>query len=39
MEPSCKFGLSYTPLGKTVDPVVRQHVQNCPDCQQEVALV
>ena len=39
MEPSCKFGLEYIPLGKAVDPVVKQHVRNCLDCQREVALV
>ena len=39
MEPSCKFGLEYQPLGTRVDPVVRQHIQNCRDCQGEVALI
>lgn len=39
MEPSCKFGIAYLPMGKTVDPVVRQHIQNCLDCQSEVTLV
>ena len=39
MEPSCKFGLSYVPLRGGVDPVVKQHVANCGDCQREVALI
>lgn len=39
MELTCKFGLEYQPLGKKVDPVVAQHVMNCPDCQSQVALV
>ena len=40
MEPACKFGLEYLPTSGKPDPVVRQHVENCPDCNQgEVALV
>jgi len=39
MELTCKFGLEYQPLGKTVDPVVEQHVSNCRDCQSQVALI
>lgn len=39
MEPACKFGLEYQPLGKLVDPVVKQHVQNCGDCRAQVAFV
>lgn len=39
MEPSCKFGLAYIPMGKRIDPVVHQHVRNCDDCQGEVMLL
>ena len=39
MEPSCKFGIAYLPLGQRPDPIVKQHVRNCRDCQGEVALV
>jgi len=39
MDPACKFGLEYQPLGKLVDPVVKMHVRNCRDCQRQVTFV
>jgi predicted anti-sigma-YlaC factor YlaD len=32
MEPTCRFGLEYTPA-KGQDKVLELHLQNCEDCQ------
>ena len=39
MDLTCKFGQEYLPLGNGADPVVQKHVENCPDCQDEVTLL
>ena len=39
MDLTCKFGQEYLPLGDQPDPVVQTHVENCPDCKDEVAVL
>lgn len=39
MDIGCKFGQEYLPIEDQPDPVVQTHVENCKDCQREVALL
>jgi hypothetical protein len=36
---TCRFGLQYRPTKDGVDPVLKLHLRNCPDCQGEFFLV
>lgn len=39
MDPGCIFGLEYQPPNVRDDPVAQLHIENCADCQEQVALV
>lgn len=38
MDLACKFAQEYLPI-KSDDPVAIIHVENCPDCQEQVAVL
>jgi hypothetical protein len=39
MDQTCKFGQEYLPLRDGRDPVLELHLENCPDCQDQVTVV
>jgi hypothetical protein len=39
MDTTCKFGQEYLPLGNRRDPILEIHIENCPDCQDQVTVL